>query len=371
YALGWNRHAIRKEEVALVVEGYMDVVALAASGFDHAVAALGTAITDEHARLLSRYTKKALLLFDSDDAGNRAAFRAADALLAHGVQPSVVTLPPGEDPDSLVRSDGPEALQGHLDAAVDVLDRKLQLLEGKGYFASPERVRAAVDKLLPTLRAVRDPTLRDIYLALVARRTGVRVETLEEEMSRGGHLHASGVAPAVARSGGAREGQQGRRSGRMQLEGLGAERQFVLVLLRDRRLVERALERIGPGEFRDPAYRAIFEALADHPDLETLPEGAAVDAQARFEALMRDPEDVEHTERTFEETMSELEDRTLRERQAAMTEEIRRAASEDEKWRLTRELDVLRRERAARWHSGRIRRGSPVGMDGDEPRMSE
>jgi hypothetical protein len=135
--------------------------------------------------------------------------------------------------------------------------------------------------------------------------------------------------------------------------------------------LERALERIGPGEFRDPSYRAIFEALSDHPDLQHLPEGSAPDAIERFEALMRDPEDLEHTERTFQETLSSLEDRTLQQRQEEMAREIRAASSEEEKVRLAKALDQLRRERAGHWHSGNIRRGGPVGIGGDDQRMSE
>ena len=106
YGLGRNRNAIRRAGVAMVVEGYMDVVALAAAGVEGAIAALGTSLTDEQARLLARYTKKAILLFDSDAAGVRAAFRAGDALLSHGVHPSVATLPPGRIP---TRSSGRKA----------------------------------------------------------------------------------------------------------------------------------------------------------------------------------------------------------------------------------------------------------------------
>ncbi len=148
YGLHRARHAIRREEVALVVEGYMDVVALASAGFEHAVAPLGTSLTDDQARLIRRYTGKALLLYDSDRAGLKASFRSGDALLAQGVHPSVVSLPTGEDPDTLVRSEGAAGLQRYLDAAVDILDRKIQILEEHDYFSSLDRRRDAVDKLL-------------------------------------------------------------------------------------------------------------------------------------------------------------------------------------------------------------------------------
>src|SRR5690606_13766131 len=98
YGLTWARSAIRREAAVLVVEGYMDYVSLAARGIENVVAGLGTAMTTEQAALIARYTRRAFLVYDSDPAGLRATFRTADALLAAGVHPLVVTLPPGEDP---------------------------------------------------------------------------------------------------------------------------------------------------------------------------------------------------------------------------------------------------------------------------------
>jgi len=185
YGLSWAKNAIRREEGALVVEGYMDAVSLTAGGIENVVAPLGTAMTEAQARLLARYCTRAFLLFDSDPAGLKATFRAGDVLLAAGLHPAVVTLPPGEDPDTIVRKEGPEAVREYLSQAVDVLDRKLQILEERDYFSSIERTRGAVDRLLPTLRAAKDPALRDIYVAKVAERTGVRRETLNAELEKG------------------------------------------------------------------------------------------------------------------------------------------------------------------------------------------
>jgi len=376
YGLSWNRNAIRREGVALIVEGYMDVVALASAGVEHAVAALGTAITDEHARLLNRYTGKALLLFDSDEAGERASFRAADILLAWGIHPSVVTFPPGEDPDSVVRAEGAEGLARYLDAAVDVLDRKLHLLDERGYFGSIERMRTAVDKLLPTLRSVRDPALRDIYVASVAKRTGVRRETLEEEVARSertGRVTGSaseGPGRQGVGAGGAGTPSLRRRSPRNSgVERLGPERQLLLVLLRNRGWVDRALERIGVEEFRDPSHRAIFGALADDPEMVHPPEGFPPEALARFEVLMADPEDVEHTERVFHDALAKLQDRAMRVRRESIFRRLREAASPEEERELGAELTRLRRERMGEW--GLIRREGPVGVGRDEPQVDE
>lgn len=346
YALGWNRNAIRKEGVALVTEGYMDVVSLGAAGVDHAVASLGTAFTQEQARLLRRYASQALLLFDSDEAGLRATFRTADVLLAEGVQPLIVTLPPGEDPDSLVQKNGVDALRRFLDQAVDVVDRKLQLLSERGFFEDNQGIRAAVDKLLPTLRATQDSTLRDIYVARVSTQTGVRRATLEEALSEG-------PPRAVQTSGGTRRPSAQPSSAtpkRRTITSLGPERQLLLVLLRTGGWVERAAERIGPEEFRDPTYRTIFEWLLDDPELTEPPAEAPPDVLRRLEELRGDPEALEFTERVFEQSLERLIARSLDSRRQEILEALRATTDPEEASRLAAELQRLRQESPGHWN---------------------
>ena len=127
YGLSRAKNSIRREGQALIVEGYMDAVSIAAVGFENVVAPLGTALTPEQAQLLSRYTKRVLLLYDSDGAGLKATFKAGDVLLESGVHPSVVTFPEGEDPDTYVRAHGPDGLSALLKDSMDVMDRKLQI----------------------------------------------------------------------------------------------------------------------------------------------------------------------------------------------------------------------------------------------------
>ena len=368
YGLSWNRNAIRREGCALVVEGYMDVVALAAAGISHSVATLGTAMTDQHARLLSRYANKVILLFDSDDAGLRATFRAADLLLSHGAHPSVVTFPAGEDPDTVVRVEGREGLEGYLDSAVDVLDRKLQLLDEKGFFGTIDRVRIAVDKVLPTLRATRDPTLSDIYIARVAERTGVRRETLQAEVVRGRHagVGSSTSGPDARYLGRSEKGPHG-VGRRLSLDRLGAERQMLLVLLRSPEWLDRALERVGPGEFRDPAYRAIFEALIEKPDLSDT-SGLSPEASTALEGLCGDTTEIEHPERAFSDYLSVLEDRAFQAQQDELERDLRSASSDDSRRKVLERLDELRRLRRGRWNV--VRREGPVGIGEAEPRVN-
>jgi len=337
YGLSWARHAIRREEGTLLVEGYMDVVSLAAHGFENVVAPLGTALTPEQAKLLARYANRIFLLFDSDAAGLRATFRAADTLLEEGLHPSVVTLPSGEDPDTLVRARGAVALRGHLDDALDVLDRKLQILEERDFFSSIERTREAVDRLLPTVRAAADPALRDIYVKKVSDRTGVRRETLEAELRR---------APSGPTRGRTETPPDPRPP--PLLPKMGAERNLLLLMIRNPAYVDQAAEWLSASDFDDSSYRAIFEALLDNPELRSAPSGMDVVARQRLEELLGTPFETAGAREEFtaalnriravalDRRMSEIHHRIL----AAETDE-KKAPLVVEKQRLSRELRAL------------------------------
>ena len=336
YGLSWARHSIRREESALVVEGYMDVVSLAAHGFENVVAPLGTALTPEQAKLLSRYTKRVLLLFDSDAAGLRATFKAGDTLLEAGLHPAVVTLPPGEDPDTLVRSEGREGLEQYLDQAVDVLDRKLQILDEKDYFSSIERTRSAVDRLLPTIRAASDPALHDIYVAKVADRTGVRRETLEAEMKRA----TSGSAPTRVAA-----PPSVPRIAAHRVPKLGAERILLLLMTKNPDFVERAGEHVGAGDFVDVAYRTIFQALLDDPELRAPPVSMDPVAARRLQEILSDPEELAHAGRVFEESVARMHVAALDRRSQDLDLRIAAAAGDGEKRTLIEEKERVSRER--------------------------
>jgi DNA primase len=298
YGLHWARAAIRREERVLLVEGQMDYVSLAANGIENVVAGLGTAMTVEQAALLGRYASRALLLYDSDAAGLKATFRTADALLRAGVHPLVVTLPEGDDPDSLVRQGGAAALAPYLESALDVLDRKLAILDERGYFGGIDTARQALDRLLPTLRATADPTLRDLYVDRVAKRTGVRRETLEREIGAAGTRPRQPRPPAAA----------GRRA-EAASPGLSGERKLLLLLLKDRARVATVADVIGPEEFSDPIYRSLLEALLAAGAAGRIEDVLArldPPARARLEGLRADPEDFADADRAFADAVRDI-----------------------------------------------------------------
>jgi DNA primase len=300
YGLAWAKTSIRREGAALVVEGYMDYVSLAARGIENVVATLGTAMTPEQARLLTRYAGQILVLYDSDTAGLRATFRSGDEILRAGGHPMVVTLPPGQDPDSVISQGGREALQPFLDDAVDLLERKLQILEERGYFEDVDGVRKALDGLLPTLRAAKDPTLRDIYVDRVARRTGVRRETLESE------IHAP--APSARRAA-AQRPATGQGDPPLTPAGMDrAERLLLLLLARDPGRLESTIGLIRPEAFRGVVNRELFEGMLRHAarggDLVAL--DVSEEARTLLEDLLGDRTEITDPDRAFVDAVEEL-----------------------------------------------------------------
>ncbi|MDE0358101.1 MAG: DNA primase [Gammaproteobacteria bacterium] len=334
YGLGRARHEIRKEGAVLLVEGYTDVVSLVAHEVPNVVASLGTALTSVQARLLARFASRAFLLYDSDMAGLRATFRAADVLLSVGIHPSVVTLPRGEDPDSVARREGREALMGYVEDAVDVLDRKLQILTGRDRLSSIDGIRDAVDRLLPTLRATTDPALRDIYISRVAAETGVRRETLEEEIARTPAMPGGATVPAPQP-----------RVRRVRKPLMGAERQLLQVLVNDRRLIDRASEAVGPEDFVHPANRAIFRALTENPELDRAPEEMEAIAAGRLAALLAGTEEVGHAARVLDDSARRMRGAPLAERARELREAIARELDHERKRQLISELEELQRKK--------------------------
>jgi DNA primase len=352
YGLSWAKNAIRREEGALLVEGYMDAVSLVAGGIENTVAPLGTSMTEDQARLLSRYCTRVFLLFDSDAAGLRATFRAGDVLLSAGLHPAVVTLPPGEDPDDIVQKEGADAIRDYLNQAVDVLDRKLQILEEKDYFSSIERTRGAVDRLLPTLRSAKDPALRDIYVAKVAERTGVRRETLEAELQKGATSETPRARPRATR-------QARQPPGPIHL---GPERKLLLLLIQYRDYIGLAAERLGPEDFMDPALQAVFKALVGDPELSHSPPDLDPVASQRLQDLLADPERISEASRVFEETVGQLKESPLARRAEELRDVLRRETDPDRQEELLREiqeLDRQRRELKTDWGAAIRRRQSP------------
>ncbi|MBT3182735.1 MAG: DNA primase [Deltaproteobacteria bacterium] len=172
YGLDRAVSSIRNEDSVMLVEGYMDLIALDQAGIGNVVAPLGTALTDGHLRLVGRYTRNLFLLFDGDEAGKRATIRSLELFISFGLMPRVVVLPEGHDPDSMVRSEGKEKFLSRIDAAKSLFEFFVDnTVKGTG-LDSAGKVQA-IGRIVPFLRMMNDPVERGIYVKTSASRIGV------------------------------------------------------------------------------------------------------------------------------------------------------------------------------------------------------
>jgi DNA primase len=355
YGLNWAKQAARRDERMLVVEGYFDAVRLIGAGVESVVAPMGTALTEDQAKLIRRYTDRVYLLYDSDKAGLKATFRSGDELLRQGASVQVVTLPEGEDPDSFVRTNGARGLEAQLAASIDVFERKIQILERGGWFADLRRKRQALDRLLPTLRATSDPLTRDMYLGHASDAAGVTRDLLEREISapaRGRGAYAGRPPTPGGNEANPRE-QRGRpspppdiarvrRGERRRVGGertTAAERELTRVLLHRPAYFEQVIERVGADSFRDPELRRIFAAMVEHgadAGFDVLAGSLSGDAVVLMQDLLEETGGLEHADETVAGSLAAIHKGDL----ARRMEEIDASmplATDDQKDSLTQE----------------------------------
>lgn len=185
FGLHQARVEVRRTGWALVCEGNFDLVALHQAGFRNAVAPLGTAFTDAQARLLRRFAQRVTLLFDADNAGRKAVQAAYPLLRSHDLTGRVASLPPGEDPDSYLRTQGPDALHRLIDGASGMVEFLIDAAADRVGPSAAERA-AAIAALGPILVAVGNPVEIELYVQRIAQRFSIsELRVVKEQLRQG------------------------------------------------------------------------------------------------------------------------------------------------------------------------------------------
>ena len=200
YGLDRAKEEIRKVGTAVIVEGYMDVIAAHQHGFRNVVASMGTALTEKQATLLQRFAGRVVLAMDADEAGSAANLRAVQVVAAAAERPArgenrarsldirVNALPQGKDPDELIRSD-PGAWTSAVEAAKPVIDHLLAVTSAALDLAQPRDRSQLVNEVLPVIGEVNDPVLQAHYLQRLSRMARVSEEALRQQLPRRGRRH--------------------------------------------------------------------------------------------------------------------------------------------------------------------------------------
>ena len=192
YNLHRSKNDLTKSGRGFVVEGYTDVIAMAQAGIPTAVATCGTALGEEHFRLLSRFCRRAVLAFDSDEAGARAAERAHGMFEEFGLEVSVLILPAGLDPADFVLENGAEAFDKLADSAEGVVDYMLRRSVDRETLDTPEGKARALRAALPIVAKLTDPVLRSEYGARLADLVGVSQTDIRMELDAGQPTQGNG-----------------------------------------------------------------------------------------------------------------------------------------------------------------------------------
>ena len=184
YGMHAAKNEIRRQETAILVEGYMDVIAMHQAGFTNTVASCGTALTRFQAKILKRYTSRVLFLYDGDNAGKKSMLAGIDILLAEGLTPWVVMLPGAEDPDSFIRNYGKEAFLGELESEKSSFqDFQLRCYQDAGWMESPDTASKAVSAMTKSIALIADPVQKELYLDELAKKLDLGRQTLREVMA--------------------------------------------------------------------------------------------------------------------------------------------------------------------------------------------
>ncbi|MEW8959196.1 MAG: DNA primase [Moorella sp. (in: firmicutes)] len=184
YGLHLALPGIRRQGRAILVEGYMDMIAAWQHGINNAVASLGTALTHEQARELKKYAREVIIAFDADAAGQAAALRGLDILAGAGLEVRVLEFPEGKDPDEFLAARGPEAFQELVEASQSLMEFIINKAVAAHDPTRPLGRKAIMDAVLPSLRQVQDPVEQEAYIRLLSRHTGISEAAVMAAMGR-------------------------------------------------------------------------------------------------------------------------------------------------------------------------------------------
>lgn len=276
YALNITKKDISSEDQVLMVEGYMDVISLYQNGIHNVTASLGTALTENQGRLISRYTKNVVLSYDADNAGINAAMRGIDIIRKAECDVRILQINDGKDPDEFVRKNGKEAFLELIRNAVPATDFRLSVLRRGFDFKSDNQVLEYIRRCVPVLERL-SPVEQDIYIRKLSEEFGISEYAIAGEIRADSGKQAARVPQYCNR----RERSPGSSTE------IRMDCTFLVLAMANRYYVKR-MEADGI-RFRTAVGSRIFQAVKNLAEEEYPPGVMGVDVQRVYNAL--DPED--------------------------------------------------------------------------------
>lgn len=249
YGLNLSKDAIRDNDYAVIVEGYLDFITPFLSGLKNIVASLGTALTIEQVSLLKRYTRNVVMVYDGDNAGQAATLRSLDIFVEEDMEVSVCVLPEGLDPDSFVRKRGIESFQQKIKAAANLFDYKLAALKSQYNINKIEGKAKISHNMLLTINKFKNAVLKSEYIKKLAKELNVSQEALLEEL---GKIMVKKVYRA-----------QEALAAKNSLNINPTEKLLIRLMLEETQLINHIREHIDPDDFQDQRISNIVCVMFD------------------------------------------------------------------------------------------------------------
>lgn len=340
YGLNLTGKDVRNEDAIVLVEGYMDVVSLYQHGIRNVSASLGTALTENQARLIKRYTKNVILSYDADQAGQNAALRGIDILYSEGCRAKVLKVNDGKDPDEFIKKNGKSAFKGLIEKALPYGDFKLGMAKAK-YDINDEQQRIEFLRDAIVILKAMKPMEADIYIKKLAEETGISEGAIRFEYS----------------------GNNSQEKNRPQLDNKTTDNEAVVhdIPLLEQDLLKLMLldtvftelpEDIKETAFTSSAGKIIYENISDlttggkRLDIDKLEDRFDEQTMVQFETVKEKliPQGLEKN--IFDECLGQIRKRELKKRESQIIMQLSMADEEenhDEIVRLTEQLMEIQR----------------------------
>jgi DNA primase len=254
YGLFQSKEEVRKKKYAILVEGYLDLIALYQFGVTNCVASLGTAFTEQQSKLLGRFAKKVVVNYDGDKAGVKAARRAIEILLAEDFEIKVLVLPNGQDPDDFIRANGFTAYKKqHETNATTYLQFVLETAVQERNLAVPKQKAEAIEDVMPVLSAIRHPIQKrdsfDQALSFFRIDDSILKRDLWKSVKLGARIETESIKQQVARA--------------AQAKMTVAESRLLELLIYDNELREIILPQLEETDYEPLATANVFRAVIE------------------------------------------------------------------------------------------------------------
>lgn len=345
---GLNIARTTRKNYLILCEGYMDVISMHQVGFTNAVASLGTALTSGHASLLKRYTQEVLLLYDSDDAGVRAALRAIPILREAGITSRVVSLKPHKDPDEFIKALGGEEFEKRLERAMDSFMFRIHMAQKEFTMEEPQGQNRFFERCAQMLLELSDELERNLYIEAIVkdyRGYGISVEDLRKRVNT---LALKGT-PAEQRVQPKTTGAQPKKRDSASEK---AQKLMLTWLVTYPGIFDTVVRYIQPSDFVVPLYRQVAEMLyQQHEEGDVNPArlmNAFIDSEEQrevsslFNATIH-LETPEEQNRAFSDTVLRIRDESLKEKNKTLDPADMKGLQELVKAK--KDLEDLRRKR--------------------------